>query len=298
MSTSNFGILISYIVPGATVLWGANYVSPVVSNWLGGSSLLAPTVGGFLYATLAAVAAGVTVSTVRWMIIDTVHRWTGLRRPDFDYAVLAERTAGFDLLVRHHYEYYKFHGNMLIALVFLAIARRYSLGFWDTPLDAVDLGLVLLAVVFFMGSRNTLHSYYVRVRQLLGENQLPKAGAPDRKTSGGNGNQLVPIAEKQGGQVRLPIATRAATEPAGCPATPSIALTMSGRDGVTSNQVADVTNEPAEAAHSEVASWPPSAILAAEKERVKQEPGPQISAEELDSGRCAEEANQSFDVQQ
>lgn len=288
VSTSNFGILISYVVPGATVLWGASYVSPVVSSWLGGSSLLAPTVGGFLYATLAAVAAGVTVSTVRWMVVDKVHQWTGLRRPDFDYAVLAERTAGFDLLVRHHYEYYKFHSNMLIALVFTAIARRVSLGFWDAPVDAVDLGLTLLAVVFFMGSRNTLHNYYARVRQLLGEKRWPVADPAVRKTSGGSESHVAAVAGEQGAQVCLPIVTGAATEPAGAPTTPSTAMAMSGGDGATSDHVTGEANEPLQAAHSEVASGGPSVMDAVEEGRVTRDPGPWISVQEVDSGCCAE----------
>ena len=72
LSVANFGILIAYVLPGFTALWGVSYFSETVQVWLGSSAGDAPTVGGFLYVTLAAVGAGMTVSTVRWMIVDTI----------------------------------------------------------------------------------------------------------------------------------------------------------------------------------------------------------------------------------
>ena len=81
VSTSNFGLLIAFVLPGFTALWGAAYISPVLRSWLVGSGMTGPTVGGFLYVTLASVAAGLTVSTVRWAVIDTIHHWTGLTQP-------------------------------------------------------------------------------------------------------------------------------------------------------------------------------------------------------------------------
>jgi len=41
------------------------------------------------------------------MLLDPIHHWTGIRRPDFDYAQLECNIQAFDLLVRHHYDYYK-----------------------------------------------------------------------------------------------------------------------------------------------------------------------------------------------
>lgn len=182
VSSTNFGILVSYVVPGVTAVWGVGYFSPAVRQWFGASPLFAPTVGGFLYATLAAVAAGVTVSTVRWMVVDRLHGWTGLRRPPFDYAKLQENLAAFDLLVRHHYEYYKFHANMLTALVFTCVARRVSVGFFTAPIGVEDLGFLLLAIVFLAGSRNTLRNYYTRVEMLLGDSRRSSKRSIVRRT--------------------------------------------------------------------------------------------------------------------
>lgn len=59
---SNFGLLVAFVLPGFTVLWGASYFLETVRHWLAGAGTT-PTVGGFMFVTLASVAAGVTVSS-------------------------------------------------------------------------------------------------------------------------------------------------------------------------------------------------------------------------------------------
>jgi len=150
VSASNFGLLIGFLLPGFTVLWGLSYFSETVRNWLSGASTT-PTVGGFMYVTLASVAAGVTVSTVRWAVIDTVHRWTGLRQPAWDFSRLQDNVAAYNVLNDIHYKYYLFHGNHLISLSFLYVARRIHLGFLTAPFGWADAGFLALSVVLFAG---------------------------------------------------------------------------------------------------------------------------------------------------
>jgi len=168
LSVANFGILIAYVLPGFTALWGVSYFSETVQVWLGSSPGDAPTIGGFLYVTLAAVGAGMTVSTVRWMIVDTIHALTGLPHPRWDFSRLQDNVDGYDVLVRIHYHFYQFNANMLVAAAFLFVARCISLGwssFFDVP---VVLGFLALEVIFFVGSRDTIRKYYSRVAKLLG----------------------------------------------------------------------------------------------------------------------------------
>lgn len=167
VSADNFGLLIAYLLPGLTVLWGLGYVSPTMRSWLGTTSTSPPTIGGFLYVTLASVAAGLIVSTVRWAVLDTIHHWTGIRRPNWDFARLQENVTAFDVLIEIHYRYYQHYGNMLVSLAFAYAARRSALGLWSAPLGWLDLGLLLLALVFFFGSRDTLRKYYQRTARFL-----------------------------------------------------------------------------------------------------------------------------------
>jgi hypothetical protein len=73
------------------------------------------------------------------------------------------------MMVEDHYDYYKFNGNVLTALLIAYLIRRMALGFFTARLGGIDLALVLIAGVLFMGSRNNLARYYRRVNMLLGE---------------------------------------------------------------------------------------------------------------------------------
>ena len=177
MTFSNFGFLIAYLLPGFTALWGLSYVSETVRLWLGATPENAPTVGGFLYLILASVAAGLTASTVRWLIIDTIHHRTGVPRPNWDFARLQQNVAAFDVLGENQYRYYQFYGNMAVAIPFWYAAKCIAEGFWPPPFGWASLGVLFIEVLFLAGSRDTGQKYYTRIAQLL--NCSPRRDAPE-----------------------------------------------------------------------------------------------------------------------
>jgi hypothetical protein len=168
VTQKNFGLLIAYLLPGFVALWGVSFFSSTVKSWLSGTSPNSPTVGGFLYVTLASIGAGLTVSVVRWAVIDTIHHWTGIPDPKWDFSKLQENIAAFDTLVEIHYRYFQFYSNSLVSLLFLYVARRIAAGSSIPAVGLADLDFLLLACIFFAGSRDTLNKYYTRVGKLLG----------------------------------------------------------------------------------------------------------------------------------
>ncbi len=152
VTTRNFGLLIAYVLPGFTALWGLSYFSPTIQGWLGAASLDSPTVGGFLYVTLGSVGAGMTVSTIRWLVIDPIHHRTGIRQPDWDFSRLRDTVAAFDTLIEIHYRFFQFYANTSISLVITFMLRWLAIGF--RPLEL----LLVFATcgLFFLGSRDTL----------------------------------------------------------------------------------------------------------------------------------------------
>lgn len=171
VSGRNFGLLIAYVLPGFVSLCGMAELSPVVKSWLLTGSMTngaAPTVGGFLYLTLASVAAGMTVSTIRWAVIDRVHHATGIGKPKWNDAVLQEKLDAFEALVENHYRYYQFYANMVVALVLLLAARLAVSGRCISQFDSLDCGIFLIALVYWAGSRDALRHYYTRAAFLLG----------------------------------------------------------------------------------------------------------------------------------
>jgi len=129
------------------------------------------------------------VSTVRWMLLDPIHRWTGIRRPDFDYTRLESNIQAFDLLVRHHYNYYKGSANGLVALAFTYLAHRAANGFWTTPIGATDFACFLIGLVLFVGQRNNLKNYFGRVEMSLGSRAREPRQSQNDTDSEKNGTQ-------------------------------------------------------------------------------------------------------------
>lgn len=182
ISTKNFGLLIAYILPGFTVLWGLSYASETVRTWLGTPPTNLPTVSGFLYVTLGSVAAGLTVSTIRWAVIDTVHHWTGISRPRWDFSRLQQNVTAFETLVEIHYRYHQFNAGMFLSVLFFYSTRRLSLGFWSHPIGWTDLAFLLLEMIFLVGSRDTFGKYVTRGNMLLGAATQPE-GSADKEPS-------------------------------------------------------------------------------------------------------------------
>jgi len=167
ISDSNFGPLIAYLVPGATVLLGISQFVPAVHEWFAVAPADAPTISGFLYLTIAALAAGMIVSAVRWVVIDFIHSRTGLPMPPLDFAKLGQNVDAFALLIRIHYQYYQFAANMLVATAIAYVCYRVKVGS-VLPVGWLDVGVVAVEVVFYVTSRDTLRKYYTRSQQLLG----------------------------------------------------------------------------------------------------------------------------------
>src|SRR5688500_13556261 len=105
--------------------------------------LTAPSVGGFLYVTLASTAAGLLVSAVRWSVVDRLYHRTGISEPHWEFAQLSDRLPAFLAVVDNHYRYYQFYANMLVALTFTYIARLIALRHWPGQDGWADLAVLL-----------------------------------------------------------------------------------------------------------------------------------------------------------
>src|SRR5437667_438340 len=78
VTSDNFGLLIAYLLPGFVALWALRPFVGGVDLLLAAPPGAAPSVGGFLYGTLASTAAGLVVSGVRWAVVDQVYHRTGI----------------------------------------------------------------------------------------------------------------------------------------------------------------------------------------------------------------------------
>lgn len=172
VTRDNFGPLIAYLVPGATVLWGLSLFSPALRLQFLTSTPGGPSLGDVLYLTVASLAVGMVVSAVRWTVVDQLHRLTGISLPDLDFSRLGKNVEAFNLLIAIHYIHYQFYANMFIATAIAYGCYRVKNG-GQWPLGPVDVAFACLEIVFFVTSRDTLKKYYVRSQELLRRTTKP-----------------------------------------------------------------------------------------------------------------------------
>jgi hypothetical protein len=166
LTSSNFGLLIAFLLPGFVALWGVSFFSETVRTWLTLPITESPTVGGFLYVTLASLAAGLTASTIRWAVIDTLHHATGIRAQEWDYGRLEQHANAYRIVNEHHYLFYLWYSNMIVVLLFVWAARHTGSSV-PAGIDALDLVIFALVVIFSLGSRDTYRHYCRRMDQMF-----------------------------------------------------------------------------------------------------------------------------------
>lgn len=166
ITSRNFGYLIAYILPGFIALWALKDWVPVFQTWLSAVEACEnmPTVAGFLYVTMASLGLGMAISAVRWVVVDGIHHYTGLKRPEWDDAKLQANLNAFEIVVEHHYRYYQFYANSLISVLMLYAGHRMS---ESTDNILFDLTFFTVLITFWLMSRDTLRKYYRRASQVL-----------------------------------------------------------------------------------------------------------------------------------
>jgi hypothetical protein len=156
------------------VLWGLRPLSPTIDEWLSTSPSFPAGIEAMTFVGLASIAVGMIVSAARWIIVDTLHAVTGLRRPEWNEDSLSDRLPAFEALVHAHYRHYQFYANMAVSLVLvtaIVLVHRPPTSFSFAEIVGAFVAVEFLLLVT---SRNTLRNYYRRASRLLGDSHTRK----------------------------------------------------------------------------------------------------------------------------
>jgi hypothetical protein len=168
ITSRQFGLIVAFMIPGFVGLAGLAPLVPFVGEWLEPVNSGAFGIGPTIYALMAATAVGMILSCLRWLVVDHVLEWSGVRAPTIDFQQLGNHLEAFDYLSDNHYRYYQFYANTLVAILVAypidRLLRRSSL--LGTP---TDIGIFFLSVVLLLGSRDALSKYRSRASQLVGQ---------------------------------------------------------------------------------------------------------------------------------
>ena len=164
VNSSNFGLLIAYLIPGFIALFGVAHLSPTVSRWLSTTPVNGSTMSGFLFSTFAATAAGLVVNAVRWHLVDPLHYASGVPRKTWDYPRLSNQVQTFQFLIANQFRYYECYANSMISIAF-------AVGVWLTtsPVPPPEFCATFLVIEFVLwsASRRTLSNYHRRIAAFL-----------------------------------------------------------------------------------------------------------------------------------
>ncbi|MBX7165946.1 MAG: hypothetical protein K1X74_06315 [Pirellulales bacterium] len=204
----NFGILIAYVLPGFVALWGLGQFSPTIAAWIAATQPSSPSVGGFLFVLLASLAVGMTVSAVRWLVVDTLLHRTGLSAPEWDFSRFQANLPAFEALVENHYRYYQFYANGFIALALTATAWAAAPAGAAERTAWIWVGVLMLEGVLLASARDTLQKYYRKTSRLLGtlessersdcDDQRTPRFSPDPQADHQAGAQEIPSHQASG----------------------------------------------------------------------------------------------------
>lgn len=159
----NFGILIAFGLPGFLFLAGLPIETRPFTDQLCTPSS-SPTLGGFLYALPVSLGCGLILSGIRWIAIDGIMHLSGLVQPKLNYSRLAPQLPAFTILVEHHYRYYQFYSNTLVAVLGLLLVHIRLRGL---PSYEQFVWAAFLCVILFFAARDCLSRYYSRLTQVL-----------------------------------------------------------------------------------------------------------------------------------
>lgn len=144
VTSTSFGLLIAFLLPGIIGLYSLSFWSATLRSVFATFLTAQSSVGLFLLVLCAAVALGLQITAVRWLIFEQpLSKEKRLAKEDFAKLQTEAKLASFRAAVDEHYRYHQFWGGMAIVL---------PIGFFGLVSDAWNgpawrvLVLVLVAI--------------------------------------------------------------------------------------------------------------------------------------------------------
>ncbi len=170
VTSTSFGLLIAFLLPGLVGLYGLSYWSKKLGYVFDTFLTVNSNVGLSIVVLLAALAVGLIVTAVRWIVFE---RWIckkiQLGPSDFEKLDSEEKLLVFRAIVDEHYRYHQFWGGMCIVIPVLSIgmAREY----WP-DLTAIRVivsagAVVTIELIVGIAAREAFRNYVTRAKRIL-----------------------------------------------------------------------------------------------------------------------------------
>ncbi len=116
VTSTTFGLIIAYLLPGLTAFYGLSFFSARVRNWFDQIFAGKASGGLILFMIFGAIVIGLQLSAVRWLVFEEIL----CRHCRFDVTALsgisdAGRFAAYRLIIDEQLRYHQFWGAMSLA---------------------------------------------------------------------------------------------------------------------------------------------------------------------------------------
>jgi hypothetical protein len=145
VTTTSFGLLIAYLLPGAVALYGAVFWFPSLAEVY--RTLLSAKSDAtlFLLIAIAALVIGLLINTARWLFFErTICKGYGLSPDVFRSFTDEHKLQAFLLVIEETFRYQQFLGNIAIQTPFLYLSWLK----WYDPSLIGDGWFLALTIIF------------------------------------------------------------------------------------------------------------------------------------------------------
>jgi hypothetical protein len=211
ITSTSFGFLIAYLLPGLVVLYAFSLWLDPIQSQLKVFLTADANVGLFLLVILTAIALGLQLTAVRWVVFELLlfkallkivirkfKRWSKKHRlseqfrlseDDFSSLGVPGKLEAFRAATDEHYRYHQFWGGMTIVLPVLYFALRSSPSYssWTKSCWSVAV-FVIIEIITFSAAIKAYSRYASRGNKIMeGDETMPNGWgsrkAPKKKSA-------------------------------------------------------------------------------------------------------------------
>ena len=164
ITTTAFGLLIAYLLPGLLGLYTCSFWSPSISAQFEAFSKSDSNGGLFFLLVLFALVAGLQLNAFRWVIFERILcRRNHLREHEFTQLKTKDQIEAFGVILDENFRYHQFWGGVapVLPVFFIGLSHRHGVAL--RSIAAIPWIVVFLIVeVVTVAAAIEAHTRYVK----------------------------------------------------------------------------------------------------------------------------------------
>ncbi len=173
LSSTSFGYLIGFLLPGLLGLYAASFWLPQLDVLFQPISSSNAALGPSVILLLIAIGMGLCVSAVRhFLLVQFLYKWVFKKEvltKEMYQGLDSEKLAWHKTLAEEHYRYHQFYGGCAVAV--LTMFAGWAWNHWkiDAQFGRMLVGFIVVEVLLERSASDTHDQYVGKCNALVGE---------------------------------------------------------------------------------------------------------------------------------